>query len=214
MSEQGLVPVIEGVWRWSEWNEPRKLFFNGHALRVGGALVVVDPVPVSDEVFTALAALGPVACVVVTNRDHERAAAALRDRTRCRLLVPALDAAQINTANDGTFSDGDSIEGELRAVTVRDGKTPGETALHWPARGILLLGDAALGKPAGALTMLPDEKLPDVAKARAGVASLAALGADVVLVGDGADILAGGSAALAALNAGAAKAPAAGLGGC
>lgn len=206
--------MVDGVWRWSEWNEPRKLFFNGHALRVGEALVVVDPVAVSDELYAALASVGPVSLVIVTNRDHQRAAGALRDRAKCPLLVPALDAAQIELAHDGTFSDGDAVAGELRAVTVRDAKSPGETALHWPARGILLLGDAALGKPAGALTMLPDEKLADVAKARAGVARLAELGADVVLVGDGTDILAGGSAALAALNAGAAKAPAAGAGGC
>ena len=50
--------------------------------------------------------------------------------------------------------------------------------------------------------MLPADKLPDVAAARAGVAKLAELGVEIVLVGDGDDLLSGGAAALASLAPG------------
>jgi glyoxylase-like metal-dependent hydrolase (beta-lactamase superfamily II) len=96
---------------------------------------------------------------------------------------------------------------ELHAVAVADAKTPGETALHWPARQLLVLGDAAVGRPAGALSMLPSDKFADLAAARAGVAQLAAIDPSIILVGDGEDLLAGGTAALRALGEGPARAP-------
>jgi glyoxylase-like metal-dependent hydrolase (beta-lactamase superfamily II) len=200
----GLIPVVDGVSRWSVWNEPRKLWFNGHLLQVGGTAVLVDPVPMTDEVA---AALGTPAIIVVTNRDHARSAAVARARFGARLLVSRRDADASGLSADDTIDDGDVVAGELRVVRVADAKTEGELALHWPARRLLVLGDAAIGRPPGALAMLPDDKLPDVVRARAGVARLADLAPEVILVGDGADILAGGAAALTALGAGPAKAP-------
>lgn len=208
-----LLPVIDDVFRWSVWNEPRKLWFNAHLLEVGDARVVIDPVPISDEVGAALAARPPTVCVV-TNRDHVRAAAELRARFGARVLVARGDARLIELAADGTVDDGDLVAGALRVVRVADAKTAGEIALHWPARSLLVLGDAAVGRPAGALSMLPDEKFPDPAKARAAVARLAALDVQVVLVGDGDDVLEGGSLALAALGSGPARAPAGAAPGC
>jgi len=216
MEPTELIPVIDGVFRWSVWNEPRKLWFNGHLLRMGDVAILIDPVPVTPTVAEAIDEAG-ARCArwlcLVTNADHRRAAAETRGRFGAEVLVARGDAERFDIAIDDTFDDGDEIA-ELRAVRVDGAKTPGELALHWPARGMIVLGDAALGKPAGALSMLPADKLPDVAAARAGVAKLAELGADIVLVGDGDDILTGGAAALASLAPGAAAAPAGGGPGC
>jgi len=196
------------------WNEPRKLWFNGHRLRVGEVEVVIDPVPMSDAVVAALSASPPALCIV-TNRDHQRAAAQVRDRFGARVLVPRGDAAQLDLAYDDVIDDGDVVADELRVVGVAGAKTPGEVAVHWPARRLIVLGDAALGRPPGALSMLPADKLPDLVSARAGVARLAELGVEIVLVGDGDDLLGAGSAALAALAPGPARAPgASGVPGC
>jgi glyoxylase-like metal-dependent hydrolase (beta-lactamase superfamily II) len=205
-----LIRVLDGIHRWSVWNEPRKLWFNGHLLQVGEAWVAVDPVELSDEVAAAIGAIGAPALCVITNRDHERAAAAFRERFGCRVLVPRDDAAAMALSPQAeSFAPGDVLAGELRAVAVADAKTPGETALHWPARRLLVLGDAAVGRPAGALTMLPADKFADLAAARAGVARLAAIERDleIILVGDGEDLLTGGAAALRALGDGPARAP-------
>jgi len=209
MEPTDLVPVLDGVRRWSVWNEPRKLWFNGHKLRIGEVSVVIDPVPMTEAVIAGLSARPPALCIV-TNRDHQRAAAQVRDRFGARVLVPRGDAAQLELAYDDTVDDGDVIAGELRVIGVTGAKTPGEVALHWPARGLLVVGDAAIGRPAGALSLLPADKLPDVTAARAGVSRLADLGVEVVLVGDGDDVLADGAAALAALAPGPARAPAGG----
>jgi hypothetical protein len=55
--------------------------------------------------------------------------------------------------------------------------------------------------------MLPADKFADVAAARLGVAHLAELEVEVILVGDGDDLLVGGSDALRALRDGPARAP-------
>lgn len=194
------------MYRWSVWNEPRKLWFNGHLLRVGDVLVAVDPVEMSDEVAAAIEAIGKPALCVITNKDHERAGAQVRERFGARVLVPGRDAAAMGLAGD-PMDGGDAILEGLTAISVADGKSPGELAIHWRARRLLVLGDAAVGRPAGALSMLPADKFADVAAARAGVARLAELGAEIILVGDGEDLLAGGTAALQALGAGPARAP-------
>jgi glyoxylase-like metal-dependent hydrolase (beta-lactamase superfamily II) len=199
MEPTGLIEVLDDVARWSVWNEPRKLWFNGHLLRVGGAVVAIDPVPFSDEVAGAISAWGaPVLCVV-TNRDHERAADAVRARWGARVLVPWADAQTMTLVGDDVIGDGDLIAEELRVVAVKAAKSPGELAIHWPARRILVLGDAAIGRPSGSLSMLPAEKLPDLAAARSAVARLAELEVEAILVGDGDDILSGGRAMLESL---------------
>ena len=53
------------------------------------------------------------------------------------------------------------------------------------------MGDALLGKPLGAVCMLPSEKYANVEKARDGLRRLLKYNFDALLVGDGASILAG-----------------------
>jgi glyoxylase-like metal-dependent hydrolase (beta-lactamase superfamily II) len=214
MQPTPLISVVDDVWRWSHWNEPRKLWFNGHLLRVGTIVIAIDPVDVSDEVAGAITAIGTPAIIVVTNRDHARATAACAARWGARVHVPAADAAAIGLAADRLLASGDAIGDELVALAVADAKTPGETALWWPRRRLMILGDAAIGRPSGALTMVPDDKLADPAKARAGVAALAERDVEIVLVGDGDDLLAGGAAAIRALAPGPARAPVGGAPGC
>lgn len=194
-----LLEVVPDVWRWSVWNQPRNLWFNGHLLKVGQVLVAVDPVTMSEEVVAAISQIGPPSLCVISNRDHERAAAQLRDLFAARVLISGLDRNAVSVAAE-PLDPGDLVADALVAIAVCDGKSAGELALHWPARGLLVLGDAAVGRPAGALSMLPADKFADLAAARAGVASLAALGAEIILVGDGDDVLTGGTAALRALG--------------
>jgi glyoxylase-like metal-dependent hydrolase (beta-lactamase superfamily II) len=201
MEPTALVPVIEDVWRWSVWNEPRKLWFNGHLLRSGDSALLVDPVVANVDVAEAIdeagARCGRWLCLI-TNADHSRAAAEARARFNAQILVARGDAERAELAAlapDDTIDDGDELAG-LRVIRVGDLKTPGEIVLHWEARRLLVVGDAAVGRPSGALSMLAPEKFRDPAAARASVARLAALAVDVVLVGDGDDVLSGGAAAL------------------
>ena len=83
-----------------------------------------------------------------------------------------------------------------------EGKSPGEVALHWPERRILVVGDACVGKPPGACALLPESVMDDPAALRRSLTRLArTVDFDVLLVGDGAPILTGARAALEKLVA-------------
>lgn len=188
--------LLDGVWTWSVFDEARQVDFNGYYVDTGTARALIDPVPWSEEVEAAIERLGRPTDVIVTNKDHRRAAARARTRFGAAVVVHALDRPLLDIPADRTVVDGDVVAGALRVVHLPDQKSPGEMALLWPARRLLLLGDALWGKPAGRLTMLPPAKYADPAAARAGLRRLAALDVDAVLMGDGAPILSGASEVL------------------
>jgi glyoxylase-like metal-dependent hydrolase (beta-lactamase superfamily II) len=86
-------------------------------------------------------------------------------------------------------------------VVDAHGKSPGEVALHWPERRILLVGDACVGKPPGECALLPDKVIDDKPALIQSLRRLAQLDFDTLLVGDGAPVLQGGRAALERLAA-------------
>jgi glyoxylase-like metal-dependent hydrolase (beta-lactamase superfamily II) len=82
------------------------------------------------------------------------------------------------------------------------GKSPGEVALHWPDRRLLVIGDACVGNPAGALSLLPAGVMDAPDELRRSLRRIAAeVDFDTLLLADGLPILAGGRAALARLVA-------------
>ncbi len=72
------------------------------------------------------------------------------------------------------------------------GKSPGEIALHDPARKLLVVGDVVIGNPPGRLSLLPERVMDDPARLRSSVRSLLALDFDALMVGDGVPIREGG----------------------
>ena len=58
-------------------------------------------------------------------------------------------------------------------------------------KGLLIVGDALIGKPPGSVGMLSAEKYADAAKAKEGLKRLLKYNFDALLVGDGASILTG-----------------------
>ena len=193
--------LLPGVWSWSVWQADKAVDFNGYYVQTGAGALLIDPPPLSDAEAAQIEAAGPPTQILLTNRDHRRAAPAARERFGAALLAHEADAPLIDVPVDGTFSDGEELLG-LRVVHLPDQKSPGECAFYWPERRALFLGDALWGKPAGALTMLPAAKYADVAKARAGLARLGALEVEAVLMGDGTPILESGGQALHAFLAG------------
>lgn len=182
--------LLDGVWTWSVFDEARQVDFNGYWVDTGSARALIDPVPFDEA---AIARLGPPIEVILTNKDHRRAAALARGRFGAAIVAHALDRPLVDIPIDREFEDGAVLAGALRAIHLPGQKSPGETALHWAARRVLFLGDALWGKPAGALTMLPAAKYKDVGAARAGLQRLATLDVDAILMGDGAPILTGGA---------------------
>jgi len=95
------------------------------------------------------------------------------------------------------FIDGELLTGGIWVIQLKDQKSPGESALFiQQGKGVLIVGDALIGKPAGSVSMLPAEKYADVTKAQEGLRRLLKYNFDSLLVGDGTSILTGAKQAV------------------
>jgi len=184
--------LFHGIWQWSWFSEEKQLDFNGLFLVIGEHKILVDPPPLTAEATTLIRRQGGVDYIVVTNRDHRREAETCRHEFRCQLWVPDEDAGQMDLQPTRTFKDGELLPGGLWVVRLADQKSPGESALFIPqGKGILVVGDALIGKPGGAVSLLAAEKYADAGKAREGLRRLLKYTFDALLVGDGVSILTG-----------------------
>jgi glyoxylase-like metal-dependent hydrolase (beta-lactamase superfamily II) len=189
--------LLPGIWQWSWFSEEKQLDFNGLFLNIGEHKIVVDPPPMTAEASTFIRRQGQLDYIIVTNRDHAREAAACQADFRCQLFVPDADAPQMDLKPSRTFKDGELLPGGIWVVQLNDQKSSGESALFiQQGKGILITGDALIGKPAGSLSMLPAEKYADAAKAREGLRRLLKYNFDAILVGDGTSILTGAKQAV------------------
>lgn len=193
--------LLPGIWTWAWFSEPHGYDFNGWFIHAPDGNLCIDPVEPTSGVLDALARDG-VARVVLTNRNHTRRAALIRERTGAVIVIHPADAAHARAQGvtiDGALEVGAPV-GPFTIVGV-PGKSPGEVALHWPARRLLVVGDAVVGKPPGGLGLLREAVMDDPPRLRASVRALAALDVDTILVGDGVPILTGAGARLRELVA-------------
>jgi glyoxylase-like metal-dependent hydrolase (beta-lactamase superfamily II) len=183
--------ILTGIFTWPWFSEPHGYNFNGHLIRHPGGNLCIDPVEPNQDDLEELARLG-VSRILLTNRNHSRAANKVRARTGARTAIHPADAPHARKEGaelDDELSLGDQV-GPFVVVPV-PGKSPGELALHWQERKILIVGDAVVGDPPGRCKLLPEKVVDDPARLRESVRSLLALDFDILLPGDGAPILQG-----------------------
>ncbi len=193
--------ILPDIYTWRWFSEPHGYDFNGHLIVHPDGNICIDPVEPGDDGLAEIGRLG-VARIVITNRNHSRAANQVRAGTGARTAIHPDDAAHASdqgTELDDRLAVGDAI-GPLTVIAAA-GKSPGEVALHWPERRILFAGDAVIGNPPGACGLLREKVMDDPARLRESVARLLELDFDTLLVGDGVPILEGAKARLAELVA-------------
>ena len=189
--------ILPRIWQWSWFSEEKQIEFNGHFLEIGEHRILVDPPPMSRGDMAQITHGDPVDYIVLTNRDHQREADVYKKELNCQLMIPEKDSAEMSVHADKTFKDGELLPGGMWVIQLDDQKSPGESALFLQTgKGILLVGDALLGKPSGSLSLLAPEKYADIAKAREGLRRLLKYNFDSLLVGDGTPILQNAKAVL------------------
>lgn len=193
--------ILGDILSWSWFSEPHGYNFNGLLIPDAAGNICVDPVEPGDEVLNELARRG-VSQIVLTNRNHVRAANRVRERTGARTLIHPADAAR-------ALEQGAVLDGELRAgaqvgpltIVGAPGKSPGEVVLLWPERKILIVGDAIIGNPPGKCGLLRASVIDDLSRLQASVRELIELDFDTLLVGDGVSFTHGAKALLGELVA-------------
>lgn len=191
--------LFSGVEMWSWYSEEKGMNFNGYLIGQGKERVVIDPPQMTIDDKQDLSIDGAKA-VILTNRDHVREAMECRLLLNTKVWAPEADAPEMGSITiDHTYKDGEMLPAGLKVISIRNGKSPGESALYLNQRGgIVILGDALIGMPDGSLKLLPPEKYGDIKKAKEGIRRLLDYEFEVVLVGDGKPILSGGKKAVEA----------------
>ena len=146
--------ILPDIFTWSRFSEPHGYDFNGYLIRHAHGNLCIDPVLPDDADLDAIARAG-VAKILLTNRNHSRASNTIRERTSAPVFIHPDDAAHAR-------AQGAQIDGELRVgervgpldVVAAAGKSPGEVVLHWADRRLLVVGDAVIGNPPGACSLL------------------------------------------------------------
>ncbi len=183
--------LLPGILCWSRLSEPHGYDFNGTLILSAEGNLCIDPVEPGPDALDRLEGEG-VARILITNRNHTRAANAVRERTGARVAIHAADAE--HARGEGVpIDDALEIGEKLGPFLVVDaaGKSPGEIALYDASRRLLVVGDAVIGNPPGSLSLLREKVMDDPARLRASVARWLALELEALVVGDGVSILQG-----------------------
>lgn len=183
--------IADGIRTWTWFSAPHGYNFNGLLIDHAQGNICIDPVEANaadlDEIIRARPAR-----VLLTNRNHVRAANRVRELTGARVAIHPADAAYARSQSatiDAELAVGERV-GPLSVVAV-PGKSPGEIALYWPERRMLIVGDALIGNPPGRCSLLREQVMDDPALLRQSVRRLLELDFDTLLVGDGVSIMGG-----------------------
>ena len=193
--------ILPGIFTWGSTYIDRPWDLNGYAITLEECTVLVDPPAPGEDDWPIFSVMKPITKIVLTNRDHVRDAELFRTRFGAQVVAGADEVTQLAPiAIDEAVREGDLIAGALRVIQL-PGKSAGEIGLYFdPAHnavsremgGILLLGDAIIGNPPGALSLIPEPKLDDPSKLKRSLRKLLDYDFEVLLLCDGQPVLRGG----------------------
>jgi uncharacterized cupin superfamily protein len=156
---------------WSRWDEALSLLANSYFFAAETGNVVVDPLAADEFEHRQIERLGGIAKVVVTTPNHERDSHAFAQRYGATIV--------------GNLAHHEEVSPGMVAIRLQDQSTEEEFAVSIPAFRTVIVGDAILGTPAGALSMLPDAKYADFRKAALGLRRILRENPATLLVGHG-----------------------------
>jgi glyoxylase-like metal-dependent hydrolase (beta-lactamase superfamily II) len=164
----------DSIFYWSFYDPEIKCELGSTAVKVASGLVVVDPVPLSEESWEELLAGSPLRAILLTNGNHVRDADALRQRHQ----VPIVTALAAHKEVAPLKPDVVLLETELlygaSAIPI-PGATEGETAFFFKS-GLLVIGDAVINlDPEKGLELLPDKYCSDARQNRRSLEKLLTL---------------------------------------
>ena len=182
--------ILTGIFTWPWFSEPHGYNFNGHFIRHAGGNLCIDPVEPTENDFAELAGYG-VARILLTNRNHSRAANKVRAHTGARTAIHPADAS--HARSEGARAEMMSFRSVKRSARCPSSEPMANLQVKWcyirRRRKILIVGDAVVGDPPGRCKLLPEKVVDDLPRLRESVRSLLSLDFDILLPGDGEPIL-------------------------
>lgn len=179
--------IRPGLFFWQGYDAKVKTDLGCCALATPAGLIFVDPLPLAREPLTEMVSQFPPAGIVLTNANHERAAADFA--RRFGVPVHAHAEARGEVAADRWIAEEDAVLFEnVRALRL-PGFAKGEIALH--AGDCLLMGDALINAEPYGFAMLPEKYCENAKLARASLGKLLPLRPAVITFAHGLPIVTG-----------------------
>lgn len=196
-----LTEILPSISTWSRFDAQRGIYFNSYALDLSQKILIdpldptpadsasIDPRELEHQRHDFLKSLGTVDLIVLTNRDHRRAAEWFAKETGAPIAAAHNEDFGELPISRRLRDDEDLIPGVR--VLAMPGKTPGEIALlRTEDSAQLFLGDALVGDPAAQLRTVPEPKIQDLKLLRRSLRRLIDEDFDALLLCDGVSLLA------------------------
>jgi hypothetical protein len=153
-------PVTPGISLWRFYDSSVKAELFSTALETNSGTYVIDPICLSADALADLAAVTKIVGIIVTNENHERAAAQFAAKFKVPVHVDAGIATLVKLPGIVSIGD-DSFPAGLEAVGIEGGPA-GETAFHWAAgAGTMVVGDALINFEPYGFALLPAKYCSD-----------------------------------------------------
>lgn len=188
-----MIRLADNVYSWNKFNEAKGLNFNGTLIICWDEAIVVDPPPHSanEEAFLDKKLEARPSLAIVTNKHHLRDVQWWLERYSIPLAMHETETNDYDFEVSRKLKEGDRVAAGCRILHL-PGKTEGEIGIYIEEDGgTLILGDALIGNPMGALKFLPKEKIRDQDRLEKSLQKLRTLSFERLLVGDGEPLLSG-----------------------
>jgi len=147
-------PVSPGISIWRRYDPSVRADLFSTALETASGTYLVDPTQLAPEALAELAGQAKVAGVIVTNENHERAAAQFSERFAVPVYVSVALMSAMRLPSTAPVQD-KSFPAALTAVEI-EGGPPGEIAIHSVAgNGTMVIGDALINFEPYGFALLP-----------------------------------------------------------
>jgi len=179
-----LAQVRPGIWVWQAYDPTVKTDLFSTAISTTSGPCLVDPIPLAEPALGALSKVIPIAAVIVTNANHERACLNYSDRFSVPVLGHPESLASIKPGRSGDLSAIASKTG-LEPIEI-EGAVAGEIAIyHRSNGGTLIVGDALINLESYGFTFLPSKYCLDQKLMRRSLRKLLPLPVERILFAHG-----------------------------
>ena len=147
-------PVSPGISLWRHYDPSVKADLFSTALETASGTYLIDQIPLAPEALANLAGRAEVAGIIVTNENHERAAAQFSERFAVPIYLSAGLMSTIQLPSAVPVQD-KSFPTALTTIEIEGGPS-GEIAIHSAAGdGAIVVGDALINFDPYGFALLP-----------------------------------------------------------
>ena len=191
-SDPELVPLTPNLSIWHAYDPSVKAELFAAAFATNGSRYLVDPIPLPEPEFRKLKAAGPINGIIVTNANHQRAAADFSKGLSVPVFAHRNTLGEINglkTLDALTLHSPENLE-----ITEIEGAVAGEIAIYLPGDGgTLIIGDALINFEPYGFTFLPRKYCLDQKQMRRSLRKLLSLSFKRMVFAHGTPILSSAS---------------------